>query len=387
MSQSKSNKNKLIPIPQAVAAAVMTERLSVEYTREHDGSWGTADRILCFGLWKHQTPLTLTSSFEYFRDLLCLPFHQDDLTMLAAQHEYMRSEGLIMNERVLVSIRLSEETLFAVAGTGYPSPIALSNQMELAHPMLTIIGPFDHERPIRTPPDPRPNFKSAYLFCPTPSWASNRAISSAARICLIRGTPVRFNNEVGMTEVMQGLASHVLGALKTALITKFQPIFGRTDIGMDMVLIPYRIPILHSKEEELAFYLLLRKNRDHRCDNEVVTADYEALVDLCTSTMGLQTAKSAIINVGFMDLEVVTSEFDIQENPYLNTLLTNFNQVTIITMLRQGTMWEDIDTLFYSKNQVVIPFIRFIVILRGDFPSQLSTMKHIGTSYYIVNQS
>ena len=134
-----------------------------------------------------------------------------------------------------------------------------------------------------------------------------------------------------MTEVMQGLASHVFGAFKTALITKFHPIFGRLEIDMDMVLVPYRIPIFNSKEEELAFYLLLRRNRDHKCVHEVVTADFEALVDLCVATMGIQTVKSAIINIGFMDLEVVASEFDIQENPYLNTALTNYNQVTIIT--------------------------------------------------------
>ena len=97
----------------------------------------------------------------------------------------------------------------------------------------------------------------------------------------------------------------------------------------------------------------------------MVTADYEALVDVCVATMGLQTAKSAITNIGFMDLEVVASEFDIQGNPYLDTLLINHNQVTIITRLLQGTLWADIDTLFYSKNQVVIPFIRFILILRG----------------------
>ena len=81
--------------------------------------------------------------------------------------------------------------------------------------------------------------------------------------------------------------------------------------------------------------------------------------------MGIQTSKSAILNIGFMDLEVVGSEFDIQENPYLNSLLTNHNQVTIITKLRQDTAWDEIDNIFYSKNQVVTPFIRFILVLRG----------------------
>ena len=185
---------------------------------------------------------------------------------------------------------------------------------------------------------------------------------------------------------MQALASHVFGALKTALITKFLPVFGRPDIDMDMVLVSYRIPILNSKEEELGFYLLLRQNRAHKCEHEVVTADYSGLVDLCAATMGIQTSKSAILNIGFMDLEVVGSEFDIQENPYLNSLLTNHNQVTIITKLRQDTAWDEIDNIFYSKNQVVTPFIRFILVLRGGLSEPAITYSHTETSSCTVTQ-
>ena len=138
MSNSKSNKNKLIPILQAIPVAVVNDKLTVAFTREHDGCWNKSERILCFGLWKHQTPPTLKASFEYFQDMLNLPFHPDDITMLSEQHEYMKSDGYIMNERVLVSIRLSEVTFFAVSGAGYPSKLATRNAVELAHPMMII---------------------------------------------------------------------------------------------------------------------------------------------------------------------------------------------------------------------------------------------------------
>ena len=214
------------------------------------------------------------------------------------------------------------------------------------------------------------------MFCPAPNWASNTAISTGAvRICLIRGTPIRFNNEIVMAETMQGLASHVFGAIRTSLSVKFRSVFGRDDIDRDLVLVPYRIPIHNSKEEELSFHLLLRRNRTEKSDTEVVTATFDMLVSICKTAMGLELTDSAILNIGFMDLEVVTSEFTVQENPYLNKYLTDtINQVSVITKLAQATLWQDIDDLFYLNNQKVIPFIRFIIVLRGGLSKPTVTL-------------
>ena len=76
----------------------------------------------------------------------------------------------------------------------------------------------------------------------------------------------------------------------------------------------------------------------------MVTTNFEMLITICKTAMDLELIDSATLNIGFMDVEVVTSEFTVQERPYLNKYLTDTrNEVSVITRLAQGTLWRDIN--------------------------------------------
>ena len=108
----------------------------------------------------------------------------------------------------------------------------------------------------------------------------------------------------------------------------------------------------------------MRTGRDQAPEG-ILTENDSELLGVIQTRLGISGHAPALLNIGFMDLEIVKSEMQLNLSPYLHLLLTVGESVTMITKLLRGLYWDDISRRFCHENRDILPYVRSILLIRG----------------------